>query len=129
MQGFVREEDRTQATGPAVAAMRRLVEAWQLSRAEAAALMGASETAWVRICCGAQARPLSQDQLTRVTAVVGVFKALHELFGDDTADRWPRLPNNAPEFAERAPLAVMIEDGIPGMLTVRHYLDLLGGGA
>ena len=42
VQGFVREEDRTQATGPAVAAMRRLVEAWQLSRAEAAALMGAS---------------------------------------------------------------------------------------
>ena len=29
---------------------------------------------------------LSQDQLTRVSALVGVYKGLHLLFADETAD-------------------------------------------
>jgi uncharacterized protein (DUF2384 family) len=128
VHGFAREDDRARLTPPAIAAMRRLSEAWHLGRAEAAALLGASEVAWVRISCGVYDQSLSQDQLTRVAAAMRVFKALHTLFVDDIADRWPRLPNNAPMFADRSPLETMIDDGIPGMIEVRDYLDGLHGG-
>ena len=128
LRSFAREGDRVRLTPAAITAMRRLADAWQLSRSEAAALIAASETGWVRICCGAWTEPLSQDQLTRVNAVAGVFKALHLLFDDDTADRWARMPNNGPVFADRSPLDTMIDDGIPGMIEVRRYLDGLRGG-
>jgi len=128
VQGYARAADCDLLTPAAVSAMRRLAEAWQLSGTEAAVLIGASATSWTRLCGGTETRPLSQDQMTRVSALAGVFKALHVLFGDDIAARWPRLPNNAPVFAERSPLDLMIEDGIPGIIEVRRYLDGLASG-
>lgn len=128
LRGFARPADRGQHTPFAIAAMHRLTEAWQLSRTEAAALIGASEAAWVGICCGSPDEPLSQDQLTRVSVMSAVFKALHTLFDDDTADRWLRLANNAPVFADRSPLQTMIDDGIPGMIEVGRYVDGLRSG-
>jgi uncharacterized protein (DUF2384 family) len=72
--------------------------------------------------------PLSQDQLTRVSALVGTFKALHLLFADAMADRWPHLPNKGPLFESRRPIDAMIEGGIPRMLEVRRYVDAVRGG-
>ena len=60
---------------------------------------------------------LSQDQLTRVSAIVGLFKGLHLLFADDMADRWTRLRNKGPLFENRTPIDAMIEGGIPMMWT------------
>lgn len=126
--GFVSPTDRARLTPAAVAAMRQLTDAWQLSRREAAALVGVPQADWVRICCGVWTGPLSQDHLTRVMAARGVFDALHALFDDDTADRWLRLANNGPVFRDRAPLDMMIDEGIPGMIDVRRYLDGLRSG-
>jgi uncharacterized protein (DUF2384 family) len=71
---------------------------------------------------------LSQDQLTRVSALVGVFKGLHLLFADEMADRWMRLPNKGPLFENRTPIEAMIEGGIPIMLDVRRHVDALRAG-
>jgi hypothetical protein len=71
---------------------------------------------------------MSQDQLTRVSALVGTFKALHLLFVDGMADRWPQLPNKGPLFDNRRPIDAMIEGGIPRMLDVRRYVDAARGG-
>jgi hypothetical protein len=68
---------------------------------------------------------LSQDQLTRVSAVVGLFKDLHLLFADEMADRWIRLRNKGPLFENRAPIDAMIEGGIPMMLDVRRHMEAL----
>ncbi|HLY07149.1 MAG TPA: hypothetical protein VKR31_15495, partial [Rhizomicrobium sp.] len=75
-----------------------------------------------------RSEPLSQDQLTRVSALVGTFKALHLLFADGMADRWPQLPNKGPLFENRRPIDAMIEGGIPRMLDVRRYVDAVRGG-
>jgi hypothetical protein len=73
-------------------------------------------------------KSLSQDQLTRVSALVGVFKGLHLLFADEMADRWMRLLNKGPLFENRTPIEAMMEGGIPTMLEVRRHVDALRAG-
>ena len=68
-------------------------------------------------------RVLDADRLTRVSLVVGIFKALNILHGRALADQWVHLPNANPIFAGRTPLEYMIRGGLPGMQTVRRLLD------
>lgn len=128
VQTFAAEDDRRRLTGAAVKAVLRLVEAWKGSNAEGAALLGVSASTWDRMKAGTWEGSLSQDQLTRASALIGLFKGLHLLFADDMADRWPQLPNRAPLFDRRSPVDAMIEGGIPRMLETRLYIDALRGG-
>src|SRR3546814_2120701 len=93
---FSAEPDRRRLTGAAVKAVLRLVDAWGGSNAEGAALLGVSESTWDRMKAGRWDGVLSQDQLTRASALIGVFKGLHLLFADAMADRWPMLENRGP---------------------------------
>ena len=127
-QSFARDEDRQRLTPAALIGVRELAARWDFSRGEAAALLGISESTWDRIRSSRWTQSLSQDQLMRVSALVGLFKGLHLLFADSMADRWPRLPNRGALFANRTPLAAMIEGGIPAMLEVRRHVDALRGG-
>ena len=91
-------------------------------------MLGVSPSTWDRMSAGRWDKSLSQDQLTRVSALVGVFKGLHLLFADEMADRWMRLPNKGPLFENRTPVEAMIEGGIPTMLDVRRHVDALRAG-
>ena len=128
LQNFSGDGDRKRLTGTAVKAVMRLVDAWGGSNAEGAALLGVSESTWDRIKAGKWDGTLSQDQLTRASALIGVFKGLHLLFAESMADRWPQLPNRGPIFASKSPVEAMIEGGIPRMLETRLYIDALRGG-
>jgi hypothetical protein len=128
VQYFSRGEDRARLSGVALKAFRRIVEQWQLSNGEAAALLGISDSTWDRIKRGSWDQPLSQDQLTRASATIGVYKGLHLLFADAMADRWPKLPNRGPMFQKLSPVDAMIEGGIPVMLETRRYVDAVRGG-
>jgi hypothetical protein len=128
LQTFAAEADRARLTPAALQAVRNLALAWKLTGDDAAALLGVSPSTWDRIRNESWKQSLSQDQLTRVSALVGIFKGLHLLFADGMADRWPLLPNAGPLFANRTPAATMVEGGIPVMLDVRRYVDALRGG-
>ncbi|HEV7437179.1 MAG TPA: helix-turn-helix transcriptional regulator [Pseudorhizobium sp.] len=127
-QGFAAEADRARLAGTALKAYRRLVKQWGLTGAQAAALLGVSVSTWERLKPDEGRRTLSQDQMTRVSILVGIYKGLHLLFADAMADRWPMLPNTGPLFAARTPVAAMIEGGIPLMLDTRRYVDAVRGG-
>lgn len=127
-QTFSNEKDRERLSAVALKAFVALVDHWHLQNAEAAALLGVSGSTWDRIKRGDRIASLNQDQFTRVSALVGVFKGLHLLFADDMANRWPRLANKGPLFERRSPIEVMIEGGIPRMLEVRRYVDAVRGG-
>ena len=102
-------------------------KSWGLSNAESAGLLGVSASSLDRIKRGY--RPaLSQDQLTRVSALVGIYKGLHLMFADITADEWVRRHNRGALFDGRTPIEAMIEGGIPTMLDVRRYVDAVRGG-
>ena len=127
LQTFAKENDRERLSPVAIKAFLAVAKAWGLSNAEAAALIGVSASSLDRIKRGY--RPtLSQDQLTRVSALVGVFKGLHLLFADSTADEWVRRPNTGPLFDRKTPIEAMIEGGIPRMLDVRRTIDAVRGG-
>ena len=72
---------------------------------------------------------LSTDVLTRISYVVGIFKALHIVYGEKLADEWVRLPNTNRIFGGETPLAYMNRGGIPAMQVVRRLLDARRGGA
>jgi uncharacterized protein (DUF2384 family) len=127
-QTFADESDRARLSPVAIKAMKRISDHWHLKGHESAALLGVSTSTWDRMAAVKRDQSLSQDQLTRVSAVVGVFKGLHLLFADEMADRWTRLRNKGSLFENRTPIDAMIEGGIPMMLDVRRHVDALRGG-
>lgn len=68
-------------------------------------------------------RVLDVDRLTRMSLLIGIFKALSILHSDAVADRWIQLPNSNRIFGGVTPLAYMLRGGLPALLTVRRLLD------
>jgi Protein of unknown function (DUF2384) len=75
-----------------------------------------------------KSRTLDQDVLTRISLLVGIFKALNILYSPALADAWITLPNRNAMFRGMSPLTYMIQRGQPGMLHVRQLLDARRGG-
>ena len=73
-------------------------------------------------------RLLDADVLTRISYLVGIFKALNILYGEKLADEWVRLPNTNRIFTGRTPLDYMVRGGVPAMQIVRRLLDARRGG-
>ncbi|MGV8832594.1 MAG: antitoxin Xre-like helix-turn-helix domain-containing protein [Devosia sp.] len=127
-QDFSIEADRARLSVVALKAYLRLVEQWGLTGQQAAALLDVSSSTWERMKARGKDRPLSQDQMTRISALVGIYKGLHLLFADAMADDWPKLANSGPLFARSTPIEAMVRGGIPQMLEVRRYIDAVRGG-
>lgn len=120
---------RARLTPAAIAGVFKLADVWRLTGAEARALLGdVSESTWFRLKRGGHSGALSQDTLTRVSLLVGIFKSLRLLFSKPLADDWIRLPNKVALYGGRRPLDVMVRGGIPAMLEVRRHVDALRGG-
>ncbi len=126
-QSFATEADRERLSPTALHALKSVAREWSLKGHEVSALLGVSASTWDRMSADRWDKSLSQDQLTRISAIVGVYKGLHLLFADQMADRWVRLRNSGPLFASRTPIEAMIEGGIPAMLEVRRHVDGLRG--
>ena len=73
-------------------------------------------------------RVLDTDRLTRISYLIGIFKALNILYSQKLADRWVQLPNSNPIFAGQTPVDYMVKGGLPAMQTVRRLLDARRGG-
>ena len=109
-------------------AFRRLTALWSLSNEEAAALLDVTDRTWSRMKKPGWSGRVSQDQLLRLSALVGLYKALHLYFSDSLADRWPSLPNTGPLFKGTSPVAFMLAGGLPAIMQTRGYVDALRGG-
>ena len=68
----------------------------------------------------------NQEQLTRISAIIGLHKALHSYLGEKMADRWVNLNNTEPIFSGCKPVDAMVEGGLPMMIETRDYADALG---
>jgi hypothetical protein len=123
------EAKRAELSPAAVEAFLRLGGIWRLTARQSLALLGeGSERTWFRIKAGQWDGVLSQDSLTRVSALVGLYKGLHLLFSNPLADEWVLQPNAEELFENLSPLNFMIAGGIPAMLQTRGYIDALRGG-
>jgi uncharacterized protein (DUF2384 family) len=119
---------RGELTPTAIKAVTRIASFWKLDASEASQLLGGiSERSWYRLKEGDR-ESLSQDMLTRISAMVGIYKSLRLLFSEPLVSDWVIRPNSHPLFGNERPLDVMIKGGIPMMVRVRSYLDALRGG-
>jgi len=73
-------------------------------------------------------RVLDADRLTRISYLIGIFKALNILYSDKLADAWIQLSNTNRIFGGQSPLAYMTKGGQPAMQIVRRLLDARRGG-
>lgn len=128
MKGAIRERAAAEVKAVALKAFGTIAESWSLTGREAAQLADMSETTWKRAKKPGFAGDLTRDQLLRLSAIVGLYKALELYFDPPIARQWVKLPNRGPEFDGARPLDVMIRGGLPKILRVRSYLDALRGG-
>jgi len=73
-------------------------------------------------------KKLDEDQLTRISLLIGIYKALNILYSQKLADAWMTLPSTNPMFGGDSPLSYMKRGGIPALLRVRQLLDARRGG-
>ena len=128
MEDVVQERPAAEVKAVALKAYSRIVEDWSLAGREVAALADMSETTWKRAKKPGFTGDLTRDQMLRLSAVVGIYKALALYFEPPLARQWIKLPNKGPEFDGARPIDAMIAGGLPKILRVRTYLDALRGG-
>lgn len=120
--------ERERLTPAALKGFYRLITAWHIRDEEARELLGGVSSSAFYEWKKTHPRALDVDRITRVSYLIGIYKALHILYGDELADRWIAMPNTNVIFNGRTPLAYMLGGGIPAMQTVRRLLDARRGG-
>lgn len=121
-------QDRERLAEAGLRAYRRLVDLWSLTNEQAALLIDVTDRTWARMKKPGWAGRLSQDQLLRLSALVGLYKGLHLYFSDPLADDWPTRPNDGPLFAGARPVDWMIAGGLPAVMAARDHIDAVRGG-
>jgi hypothetical protein len=120
--------ERERLSKSALKGFFKLAAAWQLRDEDARELLGGLSSSSFYEWKKNPARVLEVDRITRISYLLGIYKALHILYGDKLADEWVHLPNTNPIFNGRPPLAQMLGGGLLAMQTVRKLLDARRGG-
>jgi hypothetical protein len=106
----------------------RIMGQWKIRDEDARQLLGGLSSGSYYALKRHPGRVLDQDTLTRISLLVGIFKALHILYSPRLANAWMTLPNQNAMFRGAAPLAYLLRFGQPGMMHVRQLLDARRGG-
>jgi hypothetical protein len=114
---------RERLSPPALRAFFNTMARWKVRDEDARALLGGVTNGPYYEMKRNPDRTLDTDRLTRISYVIGIFKALGILHSDVLADEWVRRPNTNPLFGGATPLDYMIRGGLPAMQNVRRLLD------
>lgn len=111
-------------SGPGLRTFLNIGQVWGLSNEEMRALLGwPGESTFYQYKSG-KCGTLSYDTLTRISLIMGIYKALHILYPDETlADSWVRLPNRNALFGGRPAIELMTNGGLDGLFQVRRLVD------
>lgn len=120
---LTRPEARARLSGPALRGFFNIMSRWSVRDVDARGLLGGVTNGPYYQLKREPDRVLDVDRLTRVSLLVGIFKALHVLHSAPIADRWVLMPNTNRLFNGATPLDYMLRGGLPAILTVRRLLD------
>src|SRR5439155_19103108 len=123
---FESREERERLSGPALKGFFNIMVRWHVRDEDARALLGGVSNGpfyEMKRDPGDAGRVLDPDRLTRVSYLVGIFKALNVLYSEKLADAWVQLPNRNAIFGGEPPLAIMVKGGLPALQIVRRLLD------
>jgi len=115
--------ERERLSAPALKAFFNIMARWKVRDEDARALLGGVTNGPFYELKRNPDRTVDTDRLTRVSYLIGIFKALRILHSPALADQWVHLPNSNPIFAGQTPLAFMIRGGLPAMQLVRRLVD------
>ena len=115
--------ERERLSAPALKAFFNIMARWKVRDEHARALLGGVSNGPFYEMKRDPDRVVDVDRLTRISYLVGIFKALRILHGETLADEWIQLPNRNPIFAGQTPLAYMVQGGLPAIQVVRRLLD------
>ena len=113
--------ERAQLSSAAIRAFINIARKWKLTEEQSRALLGGLASSTFHAWKTNPKRTLDQDTLTRVSLLIGIYKALHIYFGKPWAgDLRVTLENRGSLFAGRTHLAFMMQRGQPGMVELRR---------
>lgn len=125
--------NRRRLSGPGLRTFNAIADLWGLAEDERLRILGSPSRSayygWLRAARGHANVMLSVDTLTRVSAVLGIHKALTILFATEREGvEWLRSPHGAVVFGGRPPLDLVTCGTQDGLMTVRRFLDAARGG-
>lgn len=120
--------ERERLSRSALKAFFNIMEKWQVRDEDARLLLGGISNGPFYEMKKDPDKVLDADKLTRISYLIGIFKALNILYSEKLADAWVRLPNTNRIFGGQTPLSHMIRGGIGAMDIVRRLLDARRGG-
>ncbi|WP_323794738.1 DUF2384 domain-containing protein [Nisaea sp.] len=104
-----------QRLGPAaLRAFYRMMQTWHISDVDADLLL---------VGIPADGRQLSEEQMLRISYLLGIWKALRMLFSGPLAEGWIQTENKGPLYNGATPLQFIISGGLPALEQVRLRLD------
>jgi len=98
----------------------RIMRIWQAPGIESRQLLGLAPGTKIE---NLDPEMLSEEQLLRISCLIGIYKALHICSGEALADRWVGLRNTNVLFAGRSPLEYMAQGGLDALRKVRKLVD------
>lgn len=122
------KSERERLSKSALKGFFKLMQAWKLRDEDARELLGGLSSSAFYEWKKQPNRVLEVDRITRISYLIGIYKALHVLYGAKLADEWINLVNSNSIFGGRTPLAYMQAGGLLAMQTVRKLLDARRGG-
>jgi hypothetical protein len=122
------KENRTRLSPAAIKGIIRIAAHWKLRDEDTRTLLGGISNGSFYALKNGATKTLDEDQLTRISLLVGTYKALNILYSQRLADAWMTLPNTNPMFGGDSPLNYAKKGGIPALLRVRQLLDARRGG-
>jgi hypothetical protein len=125
---FNSSDERARLSSSAVKAFLNIVSKWEIKDEQARELLGGLPSSSFYELKKNPNKTLDVDRITRISYLIGIYKALHILYGDTLADNWVKLPNQNRLFNGASPLEFMGLGGIVAMQSVRALLDARRGG-
>jgi hypothetical protein len=118
------KEERKRLSSSSLIMFFNMMKIWKVRDEDAKMLLGGiSNGPFYQMKKNPQDKVLDIDQMFRVSYLLGIFKAINILHGQELADEWVHLPNSNRIFNGSTPLDYMIKGGVPAMQTVRRLLD------
>lgn len=111
---------RRRVRSSALVLFRKIMNAWHVPSDESRRLLAVAPEAKLD---DLDPEELSEEQMIRISFIIGIYKALHIVHGDSMADEWIRLPNTNSMFRGEVPMKYMIRGGLEALQKVRRHLD------
>lgn len=125
---FSLKNERDRLSPSAIKAFFNIMTKWSVRDEDARTLLGGISNGQFYELKNNPKRTLDADTLTRISFLIGIFKALNILYSTKLADAWVQRPNTNPVFGGQTALAYMMKGGVPAMQTVWRLLDARWGG-